>query len=489
MSASSMHNVLGSDPVTGLLRQLLAQAPVTGGAVALARGDFIEQLAFGTRGPGGLPVEVHDRFEIGSISKTITALAAARLEVEGVVRLDDRVRSYLPWLELPEGASEPTLRELLSHTAGWIAGNSAMPGEIAQALELPGTRAITAPGERFHYSNVGYVVLGLALAEAAGTRFPHLLRERIFEPLGLPGALGSITGAERARLCPGTVPTRDDAHWAPGDPLSQQNWVEPAGADGNVGASARELLQFGLALTRPAAFPRERAWLPAAVAAIATPTAPSGEDILAAGPHLQVHGARYGLGANVEPTALGSMLTHGGGMIGYGAFLISHPDLDLTVAVALSTPGEWPHAELLARAIHAELVTCVESGDAAGGAVAPGATDPVAAIRVSRGPLSTGGAEVSGLSGHYRSYTPWCPHYEVGVSAEPGTAGHLVLRAYSGVEAPTEDTPLVALPEPATFAVGAEPGTPERARFRNFIDGVAQTLDIDGCVYSRVVDR
>ncbi|MCS3427688.1 serine hydrolase domain-containing protein [Leucobacter aridicollis] len=482
-------SLLGGGPIGSLIGGLLDAAPVSGGTIAIARGGAVEQRAFGTRGPGGRSVEIHDRFEIGSISKTVAALAAARLEAEGVLRLDDPVRTYLPWLELPEGAVEPSLRHLLAHTAGWIAGNSASPGEIAQALSLPMTRAVTAPGERFHYSNVGYVVLGLALAEAAGTAFPRLLADRIFSPLGLPGALASLTGAERARLCPGTVPTRDDAQWAPGDPLSQQSWVEPAGADGNVGASARELLQFGLALTDPTGFASESAWLPAAVAAIATPTAPSGEDILGAGPHLRVRGARYGLGVNVEPTADGTLLTHGGGMIGYGAFVIAHPELDLTVAVLLSTPGEWPHAELLARAAHAELVNEATAGAANGRDVASGDPDPIAALRVTRGPLSRGAGETARLAGHYRSYTPWCPHYEVGVSSEEGVAGQLVLRAYSGVEAPTEDTPLVLIAEGGGYTVGAEPGTPERARFSNFIGGVAQTLDIDGCVYSRVVDR
>lgn len=480
--------ILNAQPIDALIDALLTSAPVSGGSVAISRGETIEARAFGTRGPKGAPVDSRDRFEIGSISKTVAALAAARLEAEGKISLDSPVRDHLPWLVLPEGAGDPTLRHLLAHTAGWIAGNSAAPGEVAQALSLAGSRAVTAPGERFHYSNVGYVVLGLALAEATGTSFAEFLREQLFMPLGMPGAIASITGAEREQLCPGTVPSRDDAQWAPGAALSEQSWVEPAGADGNVAASVLELLQFGRALSNPESFTDRAPWLPAAVAAIATPTAPSGEDILGVGPHLTVNEARYGLGVNVEPTDLGALLTHGGGMIGYGAFLIAHPDSDITVAVTLSTPGEWPHAELLARAVHAELVR------EHSGAIAAGADDPVAALRVNRAPLSPGNEEQARLSGHYRSYTPWCPHYEVGVSAEPGVAGQLVLRAYSGVEAPTADTRLVPLGtlgefDESWFRVGEDPWLPERASFGNVIDGSAQTLDIDGCVYSRVRER
>lgn len=483
MNDNTQTDPLHAESISTLIESLLGAAPVSGGSVAIARGETVAVRAFGTRGPFGAPVDPRDRFEIGSISKTVAALAAARLEAEGSISLDRSVREYLPWLVLPEGAGDPTLRHLLAHTAGWIAGNSAAPGEVAQALSIAHSRAVTSPGERFHYSNVGYVVLGLALAEASGMSFPKLLSEQLFAPLGLPGAIASVTGAERAQLCPGTVPSRDDAQWTPGDALSEQSWVEPAGADGNIAASVLELLQFGRALTDPESFASRAPWLPAAVNTIGTATAPSGEDILAAGPHLTVNEARYGLGVNVEPTELGTLLTHGGGMIGYGAFLIAHPSLNLTVAVTLSTPGEWPHAELLARAVHAELVR--EHGDA----IAAGAADPVAALQVNRAPLSLGDAEQSVLSGHYRSYTPWCPHYEVGISAEPGCEGQLVLRAYSGVEAPTTDTPLVPISGDDAFTVGAEAGTPERARFGDVIGGVAQTLNIDGCVYSRVTSR
>lgn len=482
-AGAAQPGILHTQTISILIDALLTAAPVSGGSVAISRGETIETRAFGTRGPKGAPVDPRDRFEIGSISKTVAALAAARLEVEGKISLDSQVREHLPWLALPEGAGDPTLKHLLAHTSGWIAGNSAAPGEVAQALSLAESRAVTAPGERFHYSNVGYVVLGLALAEAAGVSFAELLREQLFAPLGMPGAIASITGAERGQLCPGTVPSRDDAQWAPGEALSEPSWVEPAGADGNVAANVLELLQFGRALSNPESFASRAPWLPAAVAAIATPTAPSGEDILDAGPHLTVKEARYGLGVNVETTDLGTLLTHGGGMIGYGAFLIAHPDSDITVAVTLSTPGEWPHAELLARAVHAELVR--EHSES----VAVGAADPVAALQVKRAPLKPGDAEQARLAGHYRSYTPWCPHYEVGVSAEPGTEDQLVLRAYTGVEAPTADTPLVPTNGDDTFTVGTEAGTPERARFGNVIGGVAQTLNIDGCVYSRVTSR
>lgn len=471
------------DGVRALIAELIRSAPVSGGVLSADVDGETSTLAFGRRGPGGVAVMPDDRFEIGSISKTAAALAAARLETEGVWSLDDPVRGILPWLRLPEGASEPTLRHLLSHTAGWIAGNSATPGEIAQALSLPASRAVTAPGERFHYSNVGYVVLGLAMAAASGEPYPRLLRRLVLDPLGLPGALASITGAERAELCPGTVPLRDDAPWGPGDPLAAQTWVEPAGADGNIGASAVELARFARALADPQSCPGE-SWLPAAVRALATPTAPEGEEILRLGRHLAVAEARYGLGANVERTGLGTLLTHGGGMIGYSAFMIAHPGRRISIGVVLSSPGERPLAELLARELHAAALGPVPG-------ILPGVPQPVASALPERAPLDAGAGAYAALTGHYRSYTPWCPHYEIGVGRDADGAERLILRAYSGVEAPTEDTPLVPIDgsEGRRFRVGADPRVPERLEFRDIIGGAAQTLDIDGCVYARVTGR
>lgn len=493
--------------VRGLAHRMLDRSPVSGGAIAVRAVEARAEYAFGLRGPGGAPVEAGDRFEIGSISKTVAALAAARLEVEGVWGLDTPVRELLPWLELPLGAGEPSLRHLLSHTAGWAAGNSASPGEIAQALTLPQSRAVAAPGEYFHYSNVGFVVLGLAMAATTGRGFAEAVRELVLEPLGLPGAMANITGAERAALCPGTVPLRDDAPWAAGDPLAAQTWVEPAGADGNIGASAAELLRFASALASPGSV-ELAPWLPEAVARIATPAAPGGEGVLGLGRRLAVGEDRYGLGVNVEPTSEGALLTHGGGMIGYGAFMIAHPDRGIAVSVVLSTPGEWPHAELLAREAHAAALEAVAAGASGAGSaesvdleILLGSEDPLAEILPVRAPLLPGTGPLAALTGHYRSYTPWCPHFEVGVAVEEGGAERLVLRAYSGVEAPTEDVPLVPLvasdgaagsdaeaPDLA-FRVGADPRLPERIRFGDLIDGRAQTFDLDGCRYARVADR
>lgn len=266
--------------------ELLLRAPVAGGTIALRTPEGQCAAAFGTAGPGGSPMPLDARLEIGSISKSVAGLAAARLAVEGRIDLDAPVRALLPWLELPVGAGEPSLRHLLGHTAGWIAGSDALPGDRAQALALGETVAGSRPGAFFHYSNIGYVVLGLALEAACGLPYPEIAQRLVLEPLGIDGAVTNLTGARRGELCRGTVPLRDDAPWSPADGIAEAPWLEPAGADGNVVATADELLRFARALTDPGSFAASAPWLPEAVAVAAAPSAPSGEGVLDVGPHL-----------------------------------------------------------------------------------------------------------------------------------------------------------------------------------------------------------
>ncbi|MCW2289915.1 CubicO group peptidase (beta-lactamase class C family) [Leucobacter luti] len=476
----------GSTRVSALLKHLCENAPVAGGTLAVATPHGAVAYAFGSRGAHGGPVTVGDRFEIGSISKTVAALAAARLAVTGQWSLDDHVCDLLPWLRLPAEAGNPSIRHLLTHTTGWITGNDALPGEAGQAWGLASTRAGSPPGAFFHYSNIGYVVLGLAIAEATGTPFHRAVRELVLDPLGMSGTLAQVTGAERESIVPGTVPSRDDAPWTPGDSLADAAWVEPAGADGNVAANVSELLAFAVHLTDPTATP-EAEWLPAAVALLSRERAPGGEDVLAAGRHLPVVAARYGLGVNVEETAEGTLLTHGGGMIGYGSFMISDSASGIAVAVLLSAPGERPYAELLAREVHASAVLDAANAiNVEAPVLSAGQLDPVASLLPVRSPLQPGTDELAGITGCFRSYSPWFPHLELGVDG----AGTLVLRAYAGVEAPTADVPLVRLPgHRLRFRIGADPRLPETIECDAIIDGIVHVLDRDGCRYSRVAAR
>ena len=111
------------------------------------------------------PVTPETLFEIGSIGKTFTAMATLQLVDEGRIDLHAPVARYLPWFAVPQPAGHApiTVAHLLSHTSGIVAGIDGTPEAAFQVWSLRDLPTRSAPGERFHYSNVGYKALGLVL--------------------------------------------------------------------------------------------------------------------------------------------------------------------------------------------------------------------------------------------------------------------------------------------------------------------------------------
>lgn len=131
-----------------------------------------------------------------SMSKTITAAAVLQLVVAGSVGLDDPVDRYAP---TPYG-QDITIRHLLAHLSGipnpiplrWVhpASQHARFDERRElgAAMAAHPRLSSPPGTKFHYSNLGYWLLGAVVARAAGTPFEAYVTERILTPLGLAAA-------------------------------------------------------------------------------------------------------------------------------------------------------------------------------------------------------------------------------------------------------------------------------------------------------------
>jgi len=283
-------------------------------------------------------------FELGSISKVTTALVVHRLIEDGAFSLDTAITEILPWLDLGDGAAI-TIRRLLQHSGGIITGADAVQDQSAQAWSLRDRRRATAPGEFFHYSNLGFILLGLAASRATGRPLPELVHELVLEPLEMRGSLARLTNDDRQKLAPGTAPRDDDRPWLPGDAMQQAPWLEVDGADGNVAAPIDDLarlvgglLRRGAGVLRPESFDR-----------MITDVGPGGEDVLALEgvPHSET--SAYGLGVNVERVGGRVVLSHGGGMVGYASFALADLGTGRGVAVLTNANGDSPIAEAIAR--------------------------------------------------------------------------------------------------------------------------------------------
>ena len=139
------------------------------------------------------PVRPETRFQIGSISKSFSAIVAMQEVDAGRLDLHVSVNEILPWLELPEPFGPITLHHLFTHTAGLQTGTEDAPG-FAGALHLLRMQPATSPpGERFHYSNDGYKIVGAVLEDITGLPIHELLAERLLGPLGMTSSVAAIT--------------------------------------------------------------------------------------------------------------------------------------------------------------------------------------------------------------------------------------------------------------------------------------------------------
>ena len=128
-----------------------------------------------------------DQYMVGSITKTFTAAAVMQLVEAGEIDLDDPLERHLP------GAAHGSTRigRMLSH----LSGLQREPGEVWESLDFPSREELVAgladaeqvlsPGERWHYSNLAFALLGEIVARRSGIEFERYVEERLLEPVGL----------------------------------------------------------------------------------------------------------------------------------------------------------------------------------------------------------------------------------------------------------------------------------------------------------------
>ncbi|MGE8536193.1 MAG: serine hydrolase domain-containing protein [Chryseobacterium sp.] len=146
------------------------------------------------------PVTTETIFNVGSVSKMVSAWGFMQLTEKGLVNLDDPVNDYLTRWKLPASQydiSKVTLRRILSHTAGLSVhgyGGSEQGTKLLSLEEsLSGmtkrngesVRLISEPGTKWEYSGGGYTLAQLMLEERTKEKFADYMKKNVFKPLGL----------------------------------------------------------------------------------------------------------------------------------------------------------------------------------------------------------------------------------------------------------------------------------------------------------------
>lgn len=242
------------------VRSAIARGTAPGAVLVLARRDgVVFQRAYGELSvePTRRPMPLDARFDLASVTKVFTAVAALRLHDQGRLSLDADVGDWIPPLR------GRTVRDLLLHRAGLVAVDplgSYDTDRAATLLRVFAGAVDGAPGD-YRYSDLGFVALGEIVAAVTGAPLDEALRDLVSEPLGIeasfrpnPVAGGSTTADADTRI----VPTEYAAHRGDPPPMIDGDVNDPrawrlGGVAGHAGlfASAHDLARLARALMSP----------------------------------------------------------------------------------------------------------------------------------------------------------------------------------------------------------------------------------------------
>lgn len=312
----------GTDRAGDFVNDYLKRKQIPGCAVMVRRDGKVVRLAgYGLANlEHGVRVTPQTVFQSGSIGKQFTAMAVMMLIEQGKLSLDDPISKHLA---VPPTWSGITMRHLLTHTAGI--------GDYPEDFSLQKNytedemlKIITAlplgfaPGEKWNYSSLGYVTLGILIHKLSGEFYGDLLQKRVFGPLGMKNT--------RVISEPDIISNRAAGYILKDGVLKNQEWVAPTvntTADGSLYFSLEDVAKWDEALeakklVSPAGF--EQMWTPVKLN--------NGSS------------APYGFGWGIRKTDSGRrILEHGGAWQGFATYIARYPDDHLTVAILSNRAG------------------------------------------------------------------------------------------------------------------------------------------------------
>jgi CubicO group peptidase (beta-lactamase class C family) len=263
------------------------------------------------------------QYRLGSISKTVTAVVVMRLRDEGRLHLDDPLDRHLPGT--PFG--DRTIGQLLSHLAGASAESPGgwwerTPGGSLADLRLGKDDVVLGAARRFHYSNLGFGLLGELVARARGTSWEEAVTTEVLRPLGMtrttPRPVGSAAAGQAVHPWADVVLTEPEHH------------AGVMAAAGQLWATLTDLGRFATFLLGDSGGVLDAGTLEEMAE-------PAGVDAAAAG------WSAYGLGVQVIRLDGRTYVGHGGSMPGFlaGVF-VDREEQTGAVSLANATSGVDP---------------------------------------------------------------------------------------------------------------------------------------------------
>lgn len=275
-----------------------------------------------------VPLTEETVFHIGSVTKQFTAAAILILQEQNKLSLDDDLHRYLP--DWPTEGHRVTIKQLLSHTSGladYTANQEIFKTRLQEFMSLDDMLAlfaqdpmVAAPGEAYHYSNTGYVVLGKVIEVASGQPYGEFLQQQIFDKLAMkhtqlagrqliPGRANGYTHSATSMMNDNRTEQYRNAM------LIDMQWTHAAGA---IASTIDDMLTWFTALKDGKVISAD------SYQQMSTPARLNDGTL-----------TRYGYGLDIGPIYNSNTISHQGSVPGFFSWSVYFPQEDLYV-VALS---------------------------------------------------------------------------------------------------------------------------------------------------------
>jgi CubicO group peptidase (beta-lactamase class C family) len=294
-------------PLDQFVAKYMREMNAPGMTFVMADRDGVHRVA--TYGFGDTELKVGIRpeeiFHIGSISKSFTAVCLLQLRDEGKLDVHKPIFDYLPWFRVESNFAPITVHHLLTHSAG-------LPDDPPVFLSDPAEkhRAAYAPGEHFHYCNMGYATLGHLLETLDGRELPESIRKRIFEPLGMSQSEPVITLDYRERMAKSYSVFKGDRPYSRDGRLCEAAAIVETLGSGCVAATAGDMGRYVQMIANRGKGPNGRILSEESFALFSKPHIKADEF----GPT-----ASYGYGIAVDTLDGHTILRHTGGMVSFAS--------------------------------------------------------------------------------------------------------------------------------------------------------------------------
>ncbi|MHC9086075.1 serine hydrolase domain-containing protein [Luteimonas sp. RIT-PG2_3] len=332
------------DALRARIRKELADNPqVPSITVAVARdGKIVWEEGFGWADRETRRAATPDTpYSMASISKPITATGLMTLVRDGKLDLDRPANDYLGEAKLVArvgDARDATVRRVANHTAGlplhyqfFYVDEPVRRPPMEETLRRYGN-LVTAPGEIYEYSNLGYGVLDDIIARVSGQSYIDYMRTQVFEPLGMTHS--SVDIAPQLQKIAATRYGFD------GKPLPFYDFDHPGGSA--VYASAHDLIRFAMFHLKNHLPDQKQILDDATIDAMHKPTASEGKGPDAGG---------YGVGFGFDLKGGHKVVSHTGSMGGVQTQMQLYPDANIAVVVLSNSGSRLPSkiADAIAR--------------------------------------------------------------------------------------------------------------------------------------------